>query len=140
MQGAVYEQKDPLLIYKFEAFELFKSFSSKINRDISSFLLKADLPKEQAENVQEARQVRRRQQNVNAKKEEAGSLLSGGGGTATANRTQAPSIAAPAKSKKVHGRNDRVSVQYADGTVKKDVKYKVVEQDILSNKCVMLDA
>ena len=37
----VYEQKDPLLIYKFEAIDLFKILMSKINKDIVSFLLKA---------------------------------------------------------------------------------------------------
>ncbi|QNL21777.1 preprotein translocase subunit SecA [Hyphobacterium sp. CCMP332] len=137
VQGAVYEQKDPLLIYKFEAFELFKAFLSRINREISSFLLKADLPKESAQDVREAREVRRRQEKLNTKKEEAGSLLSGGGGQA--NRTQAPSITAPVKSKKVAGRNDRVTVQYADGSIKKDVKFKTVEQDVLNNKCVLLE-
>ena len=40
VQNAVYEQKDPLLIYKFEAIDLFKALMSKINKDIVSFLLK----------------------------------------------------------------------------------------------------
>jgi len=43
-QNAVYEQKDPLLIYKFESFNLFKSLIGKINKDIVSFLLKSGLP------------------------------------------------------------------------------------------------
>jgi preprotein translocase subunit SecA len=44
VQNAVYEQKDPLLIYKFESFNLFKSLIVKVNRDIVSFLLKSGLP------------------------------------------------------------------------------------------------
>ncbi|CAG0998604.1 MAG: preprotein translocase subunit SecA [Bacteroidetes bacterium] len=44
VQGAVYEQKDPLLIYKFEAFELFKLLLGKVNRDIITFLMKGNLP------------------------------------------------------------------------------------------------
>ncbi len=44
VQNAVYEQKDPLLIYKFESFNLFKDFVDKVNKEIVSFLLKADLP------------------------------------------------------------------------------------------------
>jgi preprotein translocase subunit SecA len=44
VQNAVYEQKDPLLIYKFESFNLFKKLIDKINKDIVSFLMKADLP------------------------------------------------------------------------------------------------
>jgi preprotein translocase subunit SecA len=44
VQNAVYEQKDPLLIYKFESFELFKSLVEKVNKEIVSFLIKAGLP------------------------------------------------------------------------------------------------
>jgi preprotein translocase subunit SecA len=44
VQNASYEQKDPLLIYKFESFELFKQMIEKINRDIVSFITKCDLP------------------------------------------------------------------------------------------------
>ena len=44
VQNAAYEQKDPLLIYKFESFELFKRMVQKVNKDIISFLLKAQLP------------------------------------------------------------------------------------------------
>ncbi len=44
VQNAVYEQKDPLLIYKFESFNLFKSLIEKVNKDIISFLLKSGLP------------------------------------------------------------------------------------------------
>ena len=44
VQNAVYEQKDPLLIYKFESFNLFKQLIDKINKEIVSFLLKSGLP------------------------------------------------------------------------------------------------
>tara|TARA_B100001142_G_scaffold229798_1_gene227947 strand:+ start:7935 stop:11222 length:3288 start_codon:yes stop_codon:yes gene_type:complete len=54
VQNAVYEQKDPLLIYKFESFNLFKKLIDKINKDIVSFLLKSGLPT-QANAVQEDR-------------------------------------------------------------------------------------
>jgi preprotein translocase subunit SecA len=55
VQHAVYEQKDPLLIYKFESFELFKQMMAKNNKDIASFLTKATLPNEQQDQVQQAR-------------------------------------------------------------------------------------
>jgi preprotein translocase subunit SecA len=45
----------------------------------------------------------------------------------------------PMKSTKVAGRNERVTVQYVDGNVKKDVKFKTVEDDIKNNKCVLLE-
>ena len=44
LQLAVHEQKDPLLIYKFEAKELFFSMIDDLNKDILTFLMKADLP------------------------------------------------------------------------------------------------
>jgi preprotein translocase subunit SecA len=56
VQGAAYEQKDPLLIYKFESFELFKRMLQKINKDIISFLVKARLPIQNAAQVQRSAQ------------------------------------------------------------------------------------
>ena len=53
VQTASYEQKDPLLIYKFESFNLFKTLINKVNKDIVSFLIKAGLPTQSS--VQEDR-------------------------------------------------------------------------------------
>ncbi|MDD4656789.1 MAG: preprotein translocase subunit SecA [Bacteroidales bacterium] len=44
VQNATYEQKDPLLIYKFESFQLFQVMLDKINKDVLGFLLKAHIP------------------------------------------------------------------------------------------------
>ncbi len=44
VQNAVYEQKDPLLVYKFESYELFKVMLVEINRKITSFLYKGWIP------------------------------------------------------------------------------------------------
>jgi preprotein translocase subunit SecA len=46
---------------------------------------------------------------------------------------------APIKSERIANRNDLVSVQYMDGSVKKDVKYKKVEEDLKNNKCVIIE-
>ena len=43
-QGAVYEQKDPLVIYKQESFYLFTEMVEKINKEIVSFLYKGEIP------------------------------------------------------------------------------------------------
>lgn len=51
VQNAVYEQKDPLLIYKFEAFELFKKMLGEVNREVISFLFKAGLPQSDTSKV-----------------------------------------------------------------------------------------
>jgi preprotein translocase subunit SecA len=59
VQNATYEQKDPLLIYKFESYELFKTMIDKINKDIVSTLMKGHIPSQDPEQVKEAQ--RRRQ-------------------------------------------------------------------------------
>jgi len=59
VQNASYEQKDPLLIYKFEAYELFKIMLDKMNRDVASILVKAFIPSRDPNQVQEARQQRK---------------------------------------------------------------------------------
>ncbi len=138
VQNAVYEQKDPLLIYKFEAFQLFKRFVAKVNEDTISFLTKADLPVREPDQVQEARNRREVRRNYKESKEESKSLLSGGSEQAARNRPPVEKTA-PRKAINLPGRNDRVSVQYEDGTVKKDVKFKTVEQDVVDNKCVIIE-
>ncbi|WP_346316331.1 preprotein translocase subunit SecA [Chitinophaga sp. YIM B06452] len=52
VQSAVYEQKDPLLIYKFEAFELFKQMSADTSKEIVSFLCKCGIPGQQGESAE----------------------------------------------------------------------------------------
>jgi len=59
VQTATYEQKDPLLIYKFEAFELFKSMLEKISKEVAATLIKGHIPIEDSDEIQEAQ--RRRQ-------------------------------------------------------------------------------
>lgn len=55
VQNAVYEQKDPVVIYKMEAFNLFRGMLSSMNKEVSSFLFKGIIPSQQAGEVREAR-------------------------------------------------------------------------------------
>lgn len=56
VQNAVYEQKDPLLVYKFEAFELFRQMLATVNKEMVSFLFRGGIPvQQQAEEIREAR-------------------------------------------------------------------------------------
>ncbi|NLA24518.1 MAG: preprotein translocase subunit SecA [Bacteroidales bacterium] len=59
VQAASYEQKDPLLIYKLESFNLFKELLDKINKIVISTLLKGYIPMQQGDELAEARQQRR---------------------------------------------------------------------------------
>jgi preprotein translocase subunit SecA len=59
VQNATYEQKDPLLIYKFESFELFKTMVGKVGRDMVSILMKGNIPVQNPEEVKQAEQRRK---------------------------------------------------------------------------------
>ncbi|MDE0472285.1 MAG: preprotein translocase subunit SecA, partial [Ekhidna sp.] len=136
VRNAQYEQKDPLLIYKFEGFEIFKRFIGRVNEGTVSFLMKAEIPVDQAEEVQAA-QKQRTVRNYKEQKEESRSALTGP--QAQGNRPPVQQQKQPVQSQKIAGRNQRVNVQYADGSVKKDVKYKTVEADVKNSKCVLID-
>jgi len=136
VQNAVYEQKDPLLIYKFEGFELFKRFIAKLNEETITFLAKAEIPVQEADEVHEARSQRR--QKLREQKDESRSALEGGDQPNMPNRPPVEKTA-PIKSQKIMGRNERVTVQYSNGTVKKDVKFKTIEEDLRNGACVLLD-
>ncbi|HMV08053.1 MAG TPA: preprotein translocase subunit SecA [Cyclobacteriaceae bacterium] len=144
VQTAVYEQKDPLLIYKFEGFELFKRLIGKVNEETITFLMKADIPVQKADQVEEARVQRNTR--YKEQKDESQSLLSGGGGSSSGGQQPGQQTGRPpqekvmpVKSEKIANRNDKVNVQYTDGRVLKDVKYKKVEDDILNNRCIVID-
>ena len=59
VQNATYEQKDPLLIYKFESFELFKTMVEKVSKDVVSILMKGNIPVQDPEQVKQAEQRRK---------------------------------------------------------------------------------
>jgi preprotein translocase subunit SecA len=56
VQNASYEQKDPLLIYKLESFNLFKTMIDMINKKSVAVLMRGQIPVRQPEQVQEAKQ------------------------------------------------------------------------------------
>ena len=59
VQNATYEQKDPLLIYKFESFNLFSKMLEELNQDVLSFLLRAFIPLRDASEAQAPAQQRK---------------------------------------------------------------------------------
>lgn len=74
VHGAVYEQKDPLLVYKLEAFELFKTLVVNFNRDVVSFLCKGGLPVQQQE-VRTAEDVKTDLSRLKAGRDENNSIV-----------------------------------------------------------------
>lgn len=66
VQNATYEQKDPLLIYKFESFGLFSKMLEKINRQVLSVLNRAYIPvRENNPETMQRRQAPRAKVDVN---------------------------------------------------------------------------
>jgi preprotein translocase subunit SecA len=63
-QNAVFEQKDPLLIYKLESFNLFKAMLSRINKEVLSLLFKAYIPAQQAQQMDAAPVQQRKQERL----------------------------------------------------------------------------
>jgi preprotein translocase subunit SecA len=155
VQNAVFEQKDPLLVYKFESVELFKRFLNKVNFDTISFLTKADIPAQEAEEIQqEIRQAPAHHRpepqpelHTNMEDFDDDHLATGPEEYArrmaenNAMGAGAPPMPrqAPTRVVKIANRNEKVNVQYADGSVKRDVKYKTVENDIESGRAMLID-
>ena len=54
VQNASYEQKDPLLIYKFESFNLFKAMVATVNKEVVSTLMKGYIPTQNPDHIREA--------------------------------------------------------------------------------------
>jgi len=100
VQNATYEQKDPLLIYKFESFELFKTMLQKINKDVVSYLIKGDIFMKNQGQLREARLPRGLDRSQ--MKEERGDLLS-----QAHSDTQEKQKPQPVKVEKKVGRNDQ---------------------------------
>jgi len=59
VQNATYEQKDPLLIYKFESFNLFKIMINKVNKDVVGTLMKGHIPIQDPNQVRQAEERKR---------------------------------------------------------------------------------
>lgn len=72
VQSATYEQKDPLVIYKIEAFGAFKQMDDQVNKDIVSFLCHAQIPMEQtnAGQIREGRERKTDMSKMRQRKEE----------------------------------------------------------------------
>lgn len=106
VQNAVYEQKDPIIIYKMEAFDLFKNMLASMNKEIVSFLFKGEIPGQQQEpqNVRAARPVE--QQPAPQVKETKAELASPTGVSEEDRDTREQQVTQPIRKTQTVGRND----------------------------------
>ncbi|MCK8479585.1 preprotein translocase subunit SecA [Psychroserpens algicola] len=140
VQLAVHEQKDPLLIYKFEAFELFKEMIDQVNKDVISFLFKGELPTETQNTIQEAKA--RKQEKLQTQKDEipnmderAAQSRAAGGNT----QRQPEVVETIVRDKPKIGRNDRVTIKHVMSGENKTVKYKQAEPLIAKGEWVLVE-
>ncbi|GAK93216.1 protein export cytoplasm protein SecA ATpase RNA helicase [Nonlabens ulvanivorans] len=128
VQLAVHEQKDPLLIYKFEAFELFKKMVDKVNKEVISFMFKGDLPSRDTAAIKEAEQ--RKAEKTTTQKEEilnsderAAQNRAVGAGASNAGQ-RPPVTETITRDQPKIGRNDKVTIKNVMNGETKEVKYK----------------
>ncbi|WP_299013936.1 preprotein translocase subunit SecA [uncultured Polaribacter sp.] len=120
VQNASYEQKDPLLIYKFEAFELFKTTVDDINKEVLSFLFKGELP-QQATEISEAG-TSKNNQRLNTSKADVQNTTE----QAISNSRQqsAETVETIVREQPKIGRNERVTIKNVMSGDEKEVKFK----------------
>ena len=97
VQNATYEQKDPLLVYKFESFNLFKGVIEKISKEVISFLLRTQIPLRQSEHPQNVTEAARRRTDMSSMNTSRTDLVTNSG---------EPKSNAPIRVEKRVGRND----------------------------------
>jgi len=120
VQNASYEQKDPLLIYKFEAFELFKVTIDKINREVLSFLFKGELPNQANEQISEERQKTR--QKLNLSKADVQNTTEQA--ISQSRQQQTEPVETIVREQPKIGRNERVTIKNIMSGEEKEVKFK----------------
>jgi len=134
VQNATYEQKDPLLIYKFEAFELFKKMLDTVNKEVLSFLFKGALPSKSPQQVSQAKeQVREKVQLSKPDFENSGR-------ESQVNQTQQPQITETiVRTERKIGRNEKVTIKNINNGQSQSLKFKQAIPLISSGVWVLID-
>ncbi len=139
VQLAVHEQKDPLLIYKFEAFNLFKRMMDEVNKEVISFLFKADLPSQNANTISEAKEVRRKENYTESKEDVLNSdelaARNREAGQQTQNRPQVTETIVR-ETPKIN-RNDSVTIKHVMSGKTETMKFKKAESLIASGEWIL---
>ena len=139
VQLAVHEQKDPLLIYKFEAFKLFKKMIDDVNKEVISFLFKGDLPSQNPNEIHEAKQVRQKENYTESK--EATEINDGAEANKQAGQmaSQRPQVTETIvrETPKIN-RNDTVTIKHVMSGKTETLKFKKAESMIASGEWVLV--
>ena len=138
VQLAVHEQKDPLLIYKFEAFKLFSSMLNGVNKEVVSFLFKGDLPQQNTATIQEAKEVRQKE-DYTTSKDEIQNTDQAAAENREAGQTQQRQVTETIKRDmpKIN-RNDNVTIKHVMSGKTETMKYKKAELLLTSGEWVIV--
>ena len=138
---AQYEQKDPLLIYKLEGYELFQSMMDKMNRDIISFLMKAQLhdPNEQTLSSENNPRPKQDFSKLKAGREDVAQSTRMNNEMAQQNQSGQPVKHSPVMVAKKPGRNERVKILNLQNGETKELKFKQAEPLINSGTWQMVN-
>ena len=137
VQLAVHEQKDPLLIYKFEAFNLFKAMLDKVNKEVVSFLFKGDLPNQNA-NISEAKEVRQKE-NYKTSKDELPNSDTAAAQNREVGQTQRQQVTETiVRDAPKINRNDTVTIKHVMSGKTETMKYKKAESMIAGGEWVLV--
>ncbi len=136
VQLAVHEQKDPLLIYKFEAYKLFSNMLNGVNKEVISFLFKGDLPIHNAPNIQEAKEVRQKENYTTSKDEIPNSESANRDAGQTQQRQITETIVR--ETPKIN-RNDTVTIKQVATGKSETMKYKKAESLLHSGEWVIVN-
>lgn len=132
-RNAVYQQKDPLLVYKFKALDLFKELMHTINQSTVAYLTHW-VPR--YTDLSTAQKERQRGAGIKGLEERKNNEFEDG---FFMEAITPATPKAPIRTKKIANRNQRVTVKYQDGKIKKDVKYKTVEDDLANGLCQLVE-
>ena len=105
VQNASYEQKDPLLIYKLESFNLFKTMMNGVNRKISSVLMRGQIPVREPEQVRQAAPTQSRS-DYSRYRTQKDDFSGGNTGETAKQDTRERQVTQPIHAEKTVGRND----------------------------------
>jgi preprotein translocase subunit SecA len=136
VQLAVHEQKDPLLIYKFEAFNLFSNMLNGVNKEVISFLFKGDLPQQNETQIQEAREERQIEDYTISKDE----ILDTEDLNREAGQTQQRQVTETiVRDMPKINRNDTVTVQNVKNGAIETMKFKKAESLLTTGEWVLVN-
>jgi len=139
VQLAVHEQKDPLLIYKFEAFNLFKKMIDEVNKEVISFLFKGDLPSQNPNEIHEAKQVRQKENYTESKASTEISDSAAANKQAGEMASQRPQVTETiVRDTPKINRNDTVTIKHVMSGKTETIKYKKAESMIASGEWVLV--